>query len=670
MTCDSQKISLVLWVMATFLFAACGAEQEWEDTPQGHVGVPPARPAAPGKPQQAGDNVRIRAGLVDAREARAERARGSMPGQDLYAPLTLGGGGGGEGEGEGEGELGDGAWEIPTGNGNAPGPITRIIRAPGGGYAAVVDGSVWLWDGATTWTSLGSPGFTKHTVLPDNAVCYGESFFTPGNGGVVDIAVAGNVLWATGGFGYFYTVTKHPVPGGPVDANGCGINLGVINEVKRFLGYLNLNGNNQYDCTSPTDCSWSPHYPVPEGILPGECGPGSIENCDDVGRGTALLFVEGGNPTSGLYVATDGLRYASDLFGDLPAHTFVRHQPRNYMVGHANEGRINTEVGVDFNGQALAFGKLQGVPKIVVGGRLWQPDAAGLGHCLEAPVLSTFGLAAWSGALGADAGSWSSVAGGIKQDADYQNCNPLCAGYTDPPPELCSLFVPSYVQSLAFSGDDLYVSGKFQHVFNKVNGASVEMESHGFARIRNNEWENLADLDCLECGFGAGGVGVAPTRLVSSATSVYMIGSGPPENFARRKKSSMSNSVLAWTNESWRTLAGGTTGSVNDAVLESPDSPASPLLVVGTFDSVGHYDHSNSGEIPQDDVLYAGGLATWNPIAGPACGGDINNDHTVNGTDLATVLSGWGSPSGDLNGDGTTDGSDLATLLSGWGTCP
>ena len=128
--------------------------------------------------------------------------------------------------------------------------------------------------------------------------------------------------------------------------------------------------------------------------------------------------------------------------------------------------------------------------------------------------------------------------------------------------------------------------------------------------------------------------------------------------------------MLAWSSESWRTLAGGTTGWVNDAVLESPDSPASPLLVVGTFDSVGHYDHSNSGESARVDVLYAEGLATWNPIAGPACGGDINNDHTVNGTDLATVLSGWGSPSGDLNGDGTTDGSDLATLLSGWGTCP
>lgn len=46
---------------------------------------------------------------------------------------------------------------------------------------------------------------------------------------------------------------------------------------------------------------------------------------------------------------------------------------------------------------------------------------------------------------------------------------------------------------------------------------------------------------------------------------------------------------------------------------------------------------------------------------------DVNNDGKVNGVDLATLLSSWGSNgAGDINGSGTVDGVDLATLLSAW----
>lgn len=90
-----------------------------------------------------------------------------------------------------------------------------------------------------------------------------------------------------------------------------------------------------------------------------------------------------------------------------------------------------------------------------------------------------------------------------------------------------------------------------------------------------------------------------------------------------------------------------------------------------------------------DDVSYRGGFsATENWLCGwtaadafgfsvappggcaAACAGDINTDGVVNGTDLAVILSGWGtSGQSDINGDGTTNGGDLATLLSGWGNC-
>ena len=54
----------------------------------------------------------------------------------------------------------------------------------------------------------------------------------------------------------------------------------------------------------------------------------------------------------------------------------------------------------------------------------------------------------------------------------------------------------------------------------------------------------------------------------------------------------------------------------------------------------------------------------------PPCPGDYDGNGFRNGADLATLLSGWGSPGADITGDGLTNGSDLATLLSGWGVCP
>ena len=48
--------------------------------------------------------------------------------------------------------------------------------------------------------------------------------------------------------------------------------------------------------------------------------------------------------------------------------------------------------------------------------------------------------------------------------------------------------------------------------------------------------------------------------------------------------------------------------------------------------------------------------------------GDFNGDLLVDGQDLATLLSGWGTddPLLDLNGDGLVGGADLAQLLSNW----
>lgn len=46
--------------------------------------------------------------------------------------------------------------------------------------------------------------------------------------------------------------------------------------------------------------------------------------------------------------------------------------------------------------------------------------------------------------------------------------------------------------------------------------------------------------------------------------------------------------------------------------------------------------------------------------------GDLNGDDKIGGSDLACLLSRWGSPAGDLNGDSFTDSVDLGLLLGNW----
>lgn len=59
-------------------------------------------------------------------------------------------------------------------------------------------------------------------------------------------------------------------------------------------------------------------------------------------------------------------------------------------------------------------------------------------------------------------------------------------------------------------------------------------------------------------------------------------------------------------------------------------------------------------------------------FTGSACAGDFDGNRTVDGSDLATFLTAWGSAGGaaDLDRDGLVAGGDLAVLLSNWGACP
>jgi Regulator of chromosome condensation (RCC1) repeat len=57
------------------------------------------------------------------------------------------------------------------------------------------------------------------------------------------------------------------------------------------------------------------------------------------------------------------------------------------------------------------------------------------------------------------------------------------------------------------------------------------------------------------------------------------------------------------------------------------------------------------------------------------CDGDVVSTGTIDGVDLAAMLSEWGTPGSlypraDVNNDGTVNGMDLAYILNGWGNCP
>jgi hypothetical protein len=83
---------------------------------------------------------------------------------------------------------------------------------------------------------------------------------------------------------------------------------------------------------------------------------------------------------------------------------------------------------------------------------------------------------------------------------------------------------------------------------------------------------------------------------------------------------------------------------------------------------------------PADTIVYDGSVpgldvtGTLTPavvVQVPACPGDLNGSGTVDPSDLAILLNGWGlSGASDLNGSGVTDAGDLAILLSAWGSCP
>ena len=83
----------------------------------------------------------------------------------------------------------------------------------------------------------------------------------------------------------------------------------------------------------------------------------------------------------------------------------------------------------------------------------------------------------------------------------------------------------------------------------------------------------------------------------------------------------------------------------------------------------------NGNNIPDDCDIADGTSSDANKDGVPdecaPCTADLDGDGDVGSSDLAVVLSGWGtaSPLADVNDDGMVDSIDLGVILSAWGPC-
>jgi len=117
--------------------------------------------------------------------------------------------------------------------------------------------------------------------------------------------------------------------------------------------------------------------------------------------------------------------------------------------------------------------------------------------------------------------------------------------------------------------------------------------------------------------------------------------------------------------------------SVVDGVYSAIGAAASSLVF--SFDSNGRAPgvYSQIATIATSDANLPGATSTSRTltlqvtVTGGGNAADLNQDGSVNATDLAILLNAWGpvnpkTSSADIDGDGHVGGSDLAILLNGW----
>jgi len=131
--------------------------------------------------------------------------------------------------------------------------------------------------------------------------------------------------------------------------------------------------------------------------------------------------------------------------------------------------------------------------------------------------------------------------------------------------------------------------------------------------------------------------------------------------------------VVEWQGEGSQNYRGGSVGSADVCRLRE--------AVTGRNNAANFYDDSTVSStfgLPNTWISCPGTATVTQSFAGlPEAGcsfsapnpADVNGDGQVNGTDLAAVLSAWGTndAAADINDSGTVDALDLAAVLASWG---
>ncbi len=134
--------------------------------------------------------------------------------------------------------------------------------------------------------------------------------------------------------------------------------------------------------------------------------------------------------------------------------------------------------------------------------------------------------------------------------------------------------------------------------------------------------------------------------------------------------------------EDFEYIAGlGDLDQFNGRVSVTPDYPAGIYCYYSTIDTSLNSEYPYIIGPQYRGVVVAGntGMGGHNTIPTSAatfcctpCFADLNGDRLIDGADLASLLSAWGTVggAGDINRDGAVSGADLTELMSAWGTCP
>ncbi len=177
------------------------------------------------------------------------------------------------------------------------------------------------------------------------------------------------------------------------------------------------------------------------------------------------------------------------------------------------------------------------------------------------------------------------------------------------------------------------------------------------------------------------------TAAVAALTGLPV---GPGFHLVLANKVYSDNRIPArgFTNAAYNSIGSGPVGYSyadgqhwDDTLFDIPSGAASATVTLYYQTSTKEYMEflrdanvtDNYGQIAYDSWVGAGKSA---PVAMDAASlafasgnpADLNNDGTVDATDLAMLLGNWGSAGmGDIDNSGTVDASDLAALLGAWG---